>query len=167
MKKKYGLLLLVSTILFMTSGKVNAQGNKTTKDTLKVVKLKDGGIYKFTATNMYPMKGRSRNLTPNYELVFSKDTLSGNLPYMGEAYMADYGSRDGGVNLQTSDFTYTESTAKKQTYLVKYKVRGQDVSDAIFIIYKDGTADLQMIFLKRQGISYRGNVTKVNKLKKK
>jgi hypothetical protein len=161
MKKKYQLLLFVSIVLSMVSGIGYAQENKTAKDIQQVVNLKDGGIYKFTAAIMYPMKGRSRNLNSGYELVFSKDTLYGSLPYVGEAYMVDYGSRDGGVNLQTSNFTYTESTAKKETYLVKYKIKEQDVSDAIFIVYKDGTADLQLIFLKRQGISYRGNVTKM------
>ena len=164
MRKKSILLSFVLVFFSIASFTIYAQDNKEAKDQSKpaTFSLKDGNTYTFSANFMYPLRGRSRSLTPPYDLTFSKDTLAGSLPYVGEAYQASYGSRDGGVNLQTANFTYQETKNKKGNYVISYKVKGgQDVSDAVFTIYKDGTAELRMNFTQRQSISYRGNVTLV------
>jgi hypothetical protein len=123
--------------------------------------LSNGDVYKFTATYVYPMRGLSRNLTSNYDIIFSKDTLNGRLPYFGVATSVDYGSRDGGVNLETNNFTYTQTIDKKGVCIIKYKLKdSNDIIDITFSIYKEGRADVSFHFLQRDGISYRGKVEK-------
>lgn len=116
-------------------------------------------VYNFRATDMYPMRGGSRNLTPDYNLIFSKDTLNGRLPYIGVATAVNFGTTNGGVNLRTGNFTYTQSINKKGTCIIRYKLKGSnDVTNITFNIYKDSTADVSFRFLQRDGISYRGNI---------
>ena len=158
MKPSIKVMLLVIVVLGFSTAVVCAQNNKS--DAAKTpVSLKNGGVYKFSANYAYPLSGRSKYLNPTYDVVFSKDTLDGHLPYFGTATSVPYGSNDGGVNFQTSSFTFEESAGKKESYKIHYKIKeGNDVSDATFTIYKDGTADLLLTFLRRQSISYRGNV---------
>ncbi|KAA5534444.1 DUF4251 domain-containing protein [Taibaiella lutea] len=124
--------------------------------------LSTGDVYKFTATYVYPMRGPSRNLTPDYTMIFSKDTLNGRLPYFGVATSVNYGSRDCGVNLETNSFTYTQTIDKKGTCVIKYQLKSSnDIMNITFSIYKEGKADLSVNFLQREGISYRGVIEKI------
>ena len=161
MKSSVKLFFFLLISLGFTAGTMYAQSDKSTKAKAPVT-IKDGGVYKFTATYVYPLSGRSKYLTSPYDVTFSKDSLNGHLPYFGVASSVPYGSSDGGVTFQTSKITFEESIDKKGKYKVHYKIKeSSDVLDATFIIYKDGTADLQLTFMQRQGISYRGNITKV------
>lgn len=166
MKKYFISALLLSGIMTgLPVVKVFSQQNgQTTKPDARISKISDGTAYKFKATNMYPMKGRGRSLTSDYIVVFTKDTLVGSLPYMGTATSVTYGASDGGVNLATGNFSFTESVNKKGNYIIKYKINGSnDITDVTFTIYKNGTTDVSFHFFQRDGISYRGNVTKIQK----
>lgn len=156
---------LTACFAAFASVKVFSQkAGKTPKSQVQISKVTEGAIYKFKATNMFPMKGSSSVLTTDYIVVFSKDTLAGNLPYMGVATSVTYGSRDGGVNLATGGFSITEPADKKGSYVVKYKLNGSnDITDVTFTIYKNGTADASFHFFQRDPVSYRGNVTKIEK----
>jgi hypothetical protein len=159
--RKVLFLALIGAGIFTTS--MYAQNNKSSNAKVPV-SLKDGGVYKFSADWVYPMSGRAKNLMPSYDVIFSKDTVSGQLPYFGVASSVPYGSNDGGVNFNTSKFTLDESVDKKGRYKVHYKMKeSSDILDATFTIYKDGTADLQLTFLQRQSISYRGTFKAVPK----
>lgn len=121
--------------------------------------LSKGAVYNFRATYMYPMRGRSRNLVPDYSLIFSKDTLNGHLPYFGVATSVNYGAINGGVNLATGNFTYTRAINKKGTCIIRYTLKGSnDVTNITFNIYNDSTAEVSFRFLQRDGISYRGTI---------
>jgi hypothetical protein len=154
------VLFLIGMIAVMPFQLFSQQNTTAIKQSL--FDLSNGTIYKFTATNVYPLRGRARNLTSDYVIIFSKDTLNGRLPYFGVATSVSYGSTDGGVNLGTNNFTYTQSKDQKSISSITYKLKGSnDVTNIIFRIYKDGTADVSFRFLQREGISYRGTVKKI------
>ena len=156
--------LLLSLIVWLPAQTFAQQTDQPAKQESEISKISLGAVYKFKATYMYPMKGKGRNLTSDYIVVFSKDTLNGGLPYVGTATSVPYGSSDGGVNLATNNFSYTESVNKKGNYIIKYKMTGSnDITDATFTIYKNGTTDVSFHFFQRDGISYRGNITKIEK----
>jgi len=114
----------------------------------------------FTASWMFPMKGTARNLTQAYDVRFSKDTLYGRLPYVGESSQVDYGTADVGVNLSTGDFTVTEKPGKKGARVLVFQLKhARDARTLNLTIYPDSTADLQLLFLQRQPISYRGKIS--------
>lgn len=115
--------------------------------------------YTFLPEIMYPASGSSRQLTAGFELRFSKDSLFCYLPYSGRAYSAAHVSRDETLNFSTTDFDFIPGKIKKQerTFVLKLKDR-PEINEISITLYRDGYADVQVIFNQRQNIAYRGQM---------
>jgi hypothetical protein len=112
--------------------------------------------FKFNALRMFPMSGRSRFLEGGYFLKINKGEISTNLPYFGRAYTGVYGT-DAGINFESNDFDYKPVKTKKGKWTIEIDVKNnQTVRQLLLSVYPDGEADLRIIPVNKQGISYEG-----------
>lgn len=67
----------------------------------------------FKAQTAIPNRGRMVQLTSEYDVVVSKDTLRSYLPYFGRAYSAPMNRTGSGIDFISTNFEYIQKPRKK------------------------------------------------------
>jgi len=159
------LLLVLSQSAFTAS----AQESKDSKDSLKTT-TKDWveqRNFVFVAERAVPMGKPSRQLTSEYTLTVSGDTIDCYLPYYGRSYSAPINS-EGGIKFKTTDAGFTISPKKKDGWDVLIKPKEvPDVQELRLSVYSSGSATLQVSSTNRQMITFNGYVRQPQSRKKK
>ncbi len=122
----------------------------------------EGQNYSFRAQSALPLRGRSRQLTSDYRLRISKDTIECDLPYFGRAQTAPTNPAEGGIHFISTDFEYTKKNAKKDGWdiIIKFKdVR--EPRQMSLRISSSGYATLQVPGSNRDPISFNGEIVEV------
>lgn len=113
----------------------------------------------FKATSAIPLRGRTVQLTSEYDLRLANDTLRAFLPYFGRAYSAPYASTDGGIKLTTTDYTYTISNKKKKRWNITITPKDASaVQQFNLSVTKSGYATLQVLNTNRDAITFNGYI---------
>ncbi|MGV3656590.1 MAG: DUF4251 domain-containing protein [Chitinophagaceae bacterium] len=147
-------------VLFVALQPAQAQNSRKEKEK-EVEAMVKNGEFIFMAQTASPMRGRTVQLTSEYDVVISKDSIRTFLPYFGRAYMAQpYGTGEGGIKLTTTEFNYNLSDKKKKRWnlLIEPKDR-TEVQQLVFSISKNGYATLQVVSTNRDPITFNGYVT--------
>jgi TctA family transporter len=123
----------------------------------------ESGTFVFKATNANPMRGRTINLTTEYDVKVSKDSIYSYLPYYGVAYSASYGGTDSPMIFESPAKTYSIEETKKG-YRIKVTAKnGNDNLEFNFNVTVTGSTSLTVISVNRQSISYFGTLEKIKK----
>lgn len=115
--------------------------------------------YTFMAQRAIPMGGKSINVSYNYTLKVSKDTISAYLPYFGRAYTAPLSNDEGGIKFTSTDFEYSISEKNKGMWDVSIKTRDNQKRYQLSLsISENGTATLNVQDSRRQSITFYGQI---------
>jgi hypothetical protein len=163
-------IALLAAVLFIGINVAGAQ-TKPTKAEKKAAEqaaikaMIDAQNFVFKANYALPMRGGSRSLTSDYDLVVSKDTIVSFLPYFGRAYVAPTISpTDGGIKINTTKFSYSSTTKKSGNWLIIIKPKEKNMADWRDVqtftlnISSNGYGSLQVISTNRDPISFNGYV---------
>lgn len=127
-------------------------------DESTVQKLITSKRFVFKAQSALPMGQVSRQLTPEYEVKLSGDSIVAYLPYFGRAYSATYGER-GGIDFTSTKFDYKIKQRKKGGWDVTIKpANTKDIQELSFFISESGSATLIVTSNNRQPISFNGYI---------
>lgn len=183
MKKLSNIFYALLVCLFC-AGTSAAQTTKLQKKAEKVAEIKrivDGRNFIFKANFAMPLSASSIpagslsmgsnsaaiSLSSNYDLTLSHDTLAAFLPYYGVAYSAPLDSREGGIKFTTTKFDYDVKEKKNGNIEVLFKPIGlnprvpSDAQKLMLIVSPGGYADLRVILLNRQSISFTGTIEEI------
>ncbi|HRO69475.1 MAG TPA: DUF4251 domain-containing protein [Chitinophagaceae bacterium] len=142
-------LLPVSVVLSQEDAALNVQEILETKNFI------------FKAETVSPARGRTRQLTTEYDVVVKPDTVICYLPYFGRAYTAPIDPSDGGIKFTSAEFNYILEKRKKQRWDLTITPKdARDVQALYFTIFENGRASLRVNSTNRQGISFNGYVVK-------
>ena len=157
--KKHFSFLFILTLVAAASIPAAAQSKKDSIKAAAITAMINSQQYSFKAQSASPMGGRLRQLTSNYELQVTKETIVSDLPYFGRAYSAPIGSSGGGFQFTSKDFDYLLANKKKGGWdiNIKFKDAG-DAKQMQLSIFDNGTASLQVISNNRQSISFNGYI---------
>jgi len=164
------LARFVNTVMLMAIGLgwatvSNAQNSKKEKAARQEQEIKnliDSQKYVFKAQMVYPLGGRSRNLTSDYDLRVTKESVVSYLPYFGRAYSATPGSSSGGIEFTSKEFEYAVTAGKKGEWEILIKPKDTQVARELRLTaYKNGTANLQVNSNDKQSISYSGYIAAI------
>lgn len=160
-------VFLIITALMFTIVNVHGQEKKSKKqlkEEKKAQQIKDtksmieSGTFVFKATTANPMGSSTINLTTEYDVKVTKDSLYSYLPYYGRAYIASYGGTDSPMVFD-SKFESINIEETKKGYTVKVITRNEsDRLEYNFHISETGSATLNVTSTNRQSISYFGNL---------
>jgi hypothetical protein len=126
---------------------------------INVQQLTETKNFIFKAEAVSPARGRTRQLTPEYDLVVTPDTVISFLPYFGRAFAAPIDPSAGGIKFTSSKFDYGVKKAKRKGYEIS--IRPHDVTDiqALYItVFNNGRATLRVNSLNRESISFTGYI---------
>lgn len=119
--------------------------------------------YVFKAQTSLSMSGSTRQLTSEYSVIVSKDSILADLPYFGTAYTVQIAT-SGGIDFKSKKFEYTLKEEKKGGWNIMIKPKDiQDTQQLFLSISKSGYATLQVTSNSRQPIIFNGYVTEVTK----
>ena len=158
------LILIALLMLVSVSSVIYAQEKKSKKERRqeqadKVQKMVEAQDYKFVAQRALPMSGRSINLTSDYDLRVSNDSISAYLPYFGRAYVAPMNPTEGGIRFESMDFNYRLENAKKGGWNVIITIKDTPRRiEMILNVASNGSAHLSVNDDTRQNISFSGNI---------
>lgn len=118
----------------------------------------------FRPNNMIPASGRLRVLDYGYSLQVKNDSLIVNLPYFGKAYTAPINATDVGYNFTSTDFSYSISPLKKDSYNITIKTNDRVYNPTFaFTVFNNGNANLLVNSSDKQQISYNGSLVEGSK----
>jgi hypothetical protein len=138
--------------------KANAQDTKSSQAD-RIKQLVDSQNYVFRAQTALPMRGGSKQLTTEYTLKVSKDTIDADLPYFGRAYNAPMDASQGGIRFQSTEFQYSKVSSKKGRWNVVIKPLDlKDPRQLTISISSSGSASLQVLSNNRDAISFNGEI---------
>jgi len=162
-------MLATATLFILTILGTTPPAQAQEKDKAAVTKqLVESQRYVFIPQSAMPLSGRVRQLTPDYNLKITKDTIDCYLPYFGRAYSAPIDATQGGIQFVTNTFEYTATPRKKSGWDISIKPKdSRDVQQMQLSVSETGYASLQVISTNRQAISFNGYITEIKERKKK
>lgn len=124
----------------------------------EIKRIVESKNYVFVARMANPQVGSSRQLTPDYDLTITSDTVISYLPYFGRAYVAPIDPSEGGIKFTSTKFDYKPEYDGKQWKITIKPKDASDVRQLYLDIFDNGTASLQVISTNRQTISFNGYI---------
>jgi len=163
------LAILFVSVQAQESGKKSKKELKAEKKAQQIAEIKsliESKNFVFDASTANPMKGRTVNLTTDYELTIKNDSVFSYLPYFGVAYSGSaFGGGNSPMNFDQPLESYTSELTKKG-YIIKFKAKnGTDVIDGTMHISETGSTSLSVSSMNRQSITYFGNLAKIEEKK--
>jgi hypothetical protein len=157
--KRYNRYFWVAIIAFaLFPVTIQAQCKKDKKAQIK--SIVEAQNYVFKAHTALPTSGSTRQLTSDFDLRVSKDTIISDLPYFGRAYTAPLNPSEGPLRFTSTDFQYSVSERKKGGWDVIITPKDvQDPRQLSMSIFDNGTASVVVTSYNRQPISFNGYVT--------
>lgn len=153
--KHFYILTLFFSIAFLLAGTIHAQK----LDRNKVENMVTSKHFVFKPQTMIPTSGMVKQLTFDYDLRIMGDSISTYLPYFGRSYEPIAPGEEGGVNFNSSNFSYKVEPRKKGGWdIIILPKDTKDVRQLFFTISPDGFASLQIISNSKQAISYTGYI---------
>jgi hypothetical protein len=166
LKKTLPILLIASGTQMVVLAQ-SAKPDKKAEKKAEIRSLVESQHYDFRATSVTPMSGRSRQLTSDYDLKITKESLVCYLPYFGRAYSAPMDPSQGGIQFTSKEFDYTVSNGKRGGWDIQIKPKDhRDVQQMNLSLSEDGYGTLQVISTQRQPISFYGNIAAIRPSKK-
>lgn len=159
--KRSTFIILLCSAFFVCSIVADAQQGNTRKSQQDAAAESH---YVFVPEMVYPLSAQVRQVTPGFQLIFSKDTLISYLPYFGRAYNVDYNTTKGAMDFTSTRFEYDIQKSKKGEQTITLRPKdNNDVREIQVTIYSDSSAFVQAYFNQRQNISYRGRISSAGK----
>ena len=150
------LVFLFSGIFFISCSSTKPVASLSESDVREMVNSKD---FVFVADRVNPLRGRSRQLTSQYDVRVKNDSLTSYLPYFGRAHVAPMDPSQGGIQFTSTDFSYNTNQGNGWTIIIKPNDHN-DVQQMVFNIFENGTATLSVTSTNRDPISFNGYVKK-------
>lgn len=149
-------LAIIAFALFPLT--TEAQNKKDKKEEIK--RIVEAQNYVFKAQTALPTGGATRQLTSDYDLRISKDTILSDLPYFGRAFTPPLNPSEGPLRFTSTDFQYSVANRKKGGWDVTITPKDvQDPRQLNMSIFDNGTAAVVVTSYNRQPISFNGYVT--------
>jgi hypothetical protein len=149
---------LLILLAFISANAVQAQNSKQDAKEAAVQKMIDSKQFIFKVQTVSPLRGGTRNVSSDYDLRVSGDSIVSYLPYFGRAYTAPIGTNDGGLNFTTTNFSYDVKKNKKEWDITILPKDAGDVRQMLLNVFTNGSARLQVLSNNRDAISYYGRI---------
>ena len=158
---KIAAILLIVSVSFVQCSSSKKSVSLTGSDVSEMVNSKN---FTFVAEQVNPLRGRSRQLTSEYDVTLKNDSLVSYLPYFGRAYQAPMDPSQGGIQFTSTNFSYAANPNKKGGWMVNIIPKDyQPVQQMTFTIFENGNASLNVTSTSKDPISFNGHVRRNKK----
>ncbi len=105
-----------------------------------------------------PLRGSQIYLTSDYDLKIKNDSAFAYLPYFGEAFVAPYGSSEGGIQFRKPVHNYKmEPKINNKGWDIHFQVKSEYTTyDFSIQIFRNGQSDFTVTSFDKDAISFSG-----------
>lgn len=115
--------------------------------------------YIFVAQNALTQRGRTVNLTSEYDLKIGKIEIEAYLPFFGRAFTAPIDPTQGGIKFTSKNFEYKERKGRKSGWDIAIVPKDyREVNSMNLSISDNGYATLSVNSNQRSNISFYGYI---------
>lgn len=159
MKRKTIIGAVVAALLVAACATTEERAQRRAERAEVVKRAVDSRHFTVTVQTMNPMRGSSVNVTPDFSLEVSGDTVKSYLPYFGRAYYVPYGGGKG-LCFTATAIGYEQSQPKRgDRMLVTFACRNEeDLYRFRLEIYDDGATVIDVRAQEREHISFTGEI---------
>lgn len=159
-------ILTISLFAFLLFTACSASRNTAgaATNTEDIGRLLEQKAFEFVPQMVLPTGGRSRQVTSEFFLRISSDTIQSYLPYFGRSFTGVTDPSRGGMDFTTNNFGYQVSQGKKDATIITIEPRtGTDVRQMTLEIFPNGNASLRAQSNNRTAIAYNGFIRAIRK----
>lgn len=157
--KKILLIITAAVIMAACATTDKQKGYDKKKEKAEMIdKAVSNRDFKISVRTAYPNRGRSVQLTTDFELRVKGDSVMSYLPYFGRAYNIHYGGGKG-LNFSDvmSDFKITQPKRDKKH--IEFNVKNDEDTYKFYIdVFDNGNAYINVMPQQRESISFNGDV---------
>ena len=158
MKNIFKILFLafISTFLFSCLTQKEKEEN-----IYQITKILKANQFKFIAQQALPMRMTPVQLTSEYTLTVTPDSINCFLPYFGVATQAPYGGTNNAIEFITTDFSYNKKSNTDGSYEITIIPKKTDKATKLYLnISPSGYANVNVSSNYRDPINFTGVVVK-------
>ena len=157
----FWVLLLLAPMLYTACSSAGSAQSSTQTDAANLIQNRR---FAFVPQTVNPMGGRTRQLTGEFFLRVTPDTVQSYLPYFGRAFSAPMTPGQGAMDFTVTNFEFSVTPGRNNRQTISIRPReGTDVRELILQVYPNGNASLQALSNNRQPISYNGAVQSIRR----
>ena len=162
------LMLILSICCPILLSAQNTKADKAAEKKAHIRDMVESQTYDFIAQTAIPTTGRTRQITPDYDLQVSKTAVVSYLPYYGRAYSAPMDPTQNVGQFTSKDFDYKIDPAKKGGWNIQIKPKdNREVQQLFLTIQESGYATLQVVYTNRQPMTFNGYIAAIKPKKSK
>lgn len=156
MKNFFKILFICCLFPFFISCLTQKEENKKL-----ILKIVESNNFKFIAQQAIPLRMSPQQLTSEYSLIVSPDSINCYLPYFGVATQIPYGSTDMGIQFITTKFSYNKKPKSDGNYEIVIIPNETDKATKLYLqITENGFASLNVLSRNRDPITFNGSIEK-------
>jgi hypothetical protein len=116
--------------------------------------------YTIEVSRANPMRSKTINLTPGYDLTIKNDSAIAYLPYFGRATYVPYGGGEGGIKFaQKMEGYQITLNSKGDGWLVRFNINTPEYNYKFNVtIYQEGNASISVSSSQRDPITFDGEM---------
>jgi len=151
------LFMTCSLLIIFSPGGMAQKNMKNDAKKMAFRNLVDSQHFVFEAQTVTPLRGNFRNLTSQYDVRVTKDSLISYLPYFGHAYSVPISQTKSSLDFTSTNFSYSVSPYKKDGWNITIKPKDNtQVQQYLFTVFNNGKASLSVISTSKDQISFNG-----------
>jgi hypothetical protein len=158
---KYFRLLIITFCLLISLSPAGIAQKDKKSDAKKIVfkNMVDSQHFVFEAQTTTPLRGKFRNLTSQYDVTVTKDSLISYLPYFGRAYSVPIDQTKSSLDFMSTNFSYSVTPHKKDGWNVTIRPKDNtQIQQYFFTVFNNGKASLSVISTSKDQISFNGYI---------
>jgi hypothetical protein len=151
-------LSIICIIIFGCSNTRNIKADPPL-DNVTLKNMIESQTFTFIPRYVNHMTGRRRDLSSDFDVAVSKDTIISYLPFFGRGYIAHASPTDVDFDFTSTKFTYS-ATPSNRGWIISIKPTDQTyLRELYFRVFENASASLTVTSLDRSSISYEGYLT--------
>lgn len=166
--KIFKITCMALALALAGAGTTNAQVTRKEKAAAKkaaIQKAVESRNFTFQAQSASPMRGGNINITMEYDVRITGDSVISYLPFYGRAYVAPMDPTDNPMRFTSTKFSYDSKTQKNGYEIVIKPTDTKDVKQMRLSISENGYGTLSVTNLNRDPISFYGYIVENKKPK--
>ncbi len=133
--------------------------NVSSKDIANIETLIKEHKFVFEAESIAPLRSPKKFLSSGYNVTVNRDTLSADLPFIGQSQMAAMNRDESGTFFTTTDYNYKYEAGKKNNWLITLNINDQKFTRQIFInVFANGKASVDVYSNFRDPTNFSGYI---------
>jgi hypothetical protein len=157
-------LFLTTSLLYFSVAVGAQQANDKKEDKVAVTKsLVESKHYMFVPQSMTPQRSQTRQVSFGYDMRVTGDSVNCYVPYIGRSFISDYGSNDGSIRFNTSDFIYKVVEQKKGGWIITITPNNvRNVRQVTLRVASEGRTTVDVSSNTRDMITYNGFIQELH-----